>query len=216
VPTLLLIRHAQGSFGDDDYDMLSPTGHRQVEALAATLRERGVTAHRVISGSLRRQRETALPWRDDGVEIDERWDEYDSDDILMAYSESPVRLEGTGATQREFQDVLERAMLMWIAKGDGGAAAEPFGAFKGRVQAALAELASGLGRGQTALVFTSGGVIAACCLLALGLPDAYLPAFNRVPVNTGITKLIHGRRGTSLVSFNDHGHLEGTELITYR
>jgi len=216
VPTLLLIRHAQGSFGKDDYDVLSETGRRQVDALAAAVRQRGVRAHRLVTGSLRRQRETAMPWRDHGVQVDVRWNEYDSDDILTAYSDSPLRVEGTGATKREFQDVLERAMLGWIADGDGGGAAESFAAFKGRVREALADLAGDLGKGETALVFTSGGVIAACCLLALGLPDRCLPAFNRVPVNTGITKLIHGRRGTSLVSFNDHAHLEGTGLITYR
>ncbi len=42
-------------------------------------------------------------------------------------------------------------------------------------------------------------------------------AFNRAAVNTGLTKLIHGRRGSTLVSFNEHGHLERGEcsLVTY-
>jgi hypothetical protein len=37
-------------------------------------------------------------------------------------------------------------------------------------------------------------------------------------VNTGVTKLVHGRTGTSVVSFNDHSHLEGPgrDLLTYR
>jgi hypothetical protein len=44
-----------------------------------------------------------------------------------------------------------------------------------------------------------------------------LVALNRVTVNTGVTKIVSGRAGTSLLSFNDHGHLEGAaELLTYR
>jgi hypothetical protein len=39
-----------------------------------------------------------------------------------------------------------------------------------------------------------------------------------VIVNTGIVKLAYGRAGTTLVSFNDHAHLEADprELVTYR
>ena len=48
----------------------------------------------------------------------------------------------------------------------------------------------------------------------------HLPTWSRlskVVVNSSVTKVVLGRRGTSLVSFNDHGHLEGREgLLTYR
>jgi hypothetical protein len=40
-------------------------------------------------------------------------------------------------------------------------------------------------------------------------------AFNRVTINTGITKIITGRGGTSLISFNDHGH-QAPKDATYR
>ena len=61
-------------------------------------------------------------------------------------------------------------------------------------------------------------MIAAVCVELLALPSESFIAFNRVAVNTGLTKLIHGRRGSTLVSFNEHGHLERGErsLITYR
>jgi hypothetical protein len=68
------------------------------------------------------------------------------------------------------------------------------------------------------LVFTSGGVLAAVCVSLLALPESSFITFNRVTVNTGVTKVIHGRRGSTLVSFNDHGHLERADrsLVTYR
>jgi broad specificity phosphatase PhoE len=92
VPTILLVRHAQGSFGTADYDVLCERGAEQATAVHAALRERGVGADRLISGSLRRQRDTALPWTAAGatLEIDARWDEYDSDDILGAHSSVPA------------------------------------------------------------------------------------------------------------------------------
>ena len=66
MPTILLVRHGQGSFGTADYDVLSERGGMQAAAVHAALRERGVTADRLVSGSLRRQRDTALPWTSAG------------------------------------------------------------------------------------------------------------------------------------------------------
>jgi hypothetical protein len=41
---------------------------------------------------------------------------------------------------------------------------------------------------------------------------------NRVTVNAGITKLVSGRGGITLLSFNEHPHFEAeaAELLTYR
>jgi hypothetical protein len=77
-------------------------------------------------------------------------------------------------------------------------------------------VAAALGSGETAIAFTSGGVIAACALAVLGVPDDAFVALNRVAVNGAVTKVISGRRGLSLVSYNEHGHLERDGLVTYR
>ena len=37
MPSILLVRHAQASFGAADYDVLSERGHEQVTALVAGL-----------------------------------------------------------------------------------------------------------------------------------------------------------------------------------
>ena len=52
----------------------------------------------------------------------------------------------------------------------------------------------------------------------MGLPPEALVAFNHVSINTGVTKLVVGRGGTTLVSANEHAHLEEADpgLITYR
>ncbi|HEX8084492.1 MAG TPA: histidine phosphatase family protein [Solirubrobacteraceae bacterium] len=228
MPSILLVRHAQASFGGEDYDVLSEHGAVQVEALAADLARRGVRIDEVVSGDLARQRDTAAPIaRAAGCElrIDPRWNEYATADILDHHSDSDIREERSPrddtppVSSRDFQAILERALHDWIAAGADGPADEPYGAFAGRVEAALRSLAERLGSGRTALVCTSGGPLAVACVALLGVPPATFVAFNRVTVNTGITKVVHGRGGTSLVSFNEHTHLEqdpARSLVTYR
>jgi broad specificity phosphatase PhoE len=226
VPTVLLVRHAQASFGTGDYDVLSPDGVKQAEELAAEIARRELRVDRLISGSLARQRETVAPLAaltGAPVSIDPRWNEYDADDILARYSESTFRLvhQSTGATRattQEFQVVLERALHSWITSTEQAQPTELWRAFYERANAALDHIVGELDRGQTALVCTSGGVLAAICIRLLGAPDQSFVRFNRVTVNAGISKVIHGGRGTTMVSFNEHGHLEkpGGSLVTYR
>lgn len=224
VPTALLVRHAQASFGAADYDVLSPLGIEQSQALERELLRRGIFLDRVVTGTLRRQRDTVAPLtataRKPGL-VDARWDEYSADDILGAHSDSPVRLSDPHAprmTTGEFQQILDQALSGWIASREQRAGGESWHAFSDRANAALDELLETLGHGETALVCTSGGVLAAICVRLLNLGGAAFVPFNRVAVNTGITKVVRGRRGSSLISFNEHGHLElpGGSLLTYR
>jgi broad specificity phosphatase PhoE len=75
-----------------------------------------------------------------------------------------------------------------------------------------------LERGQTALVVSSGGAIAAITAALLGVPPNALIAFNHVSVNTAITKLVVGRGRTTLISSNEHAHVEEVDasLMSYR
>jgi broad specificity phosphatase PhoE len=227
VPTIHLIRHAQASFGTADYDVLSEVGRQQCAALGESLRERGVGADVVVRGSMRRQQETLELCRVDGgspVAVDPRLDEYDHADIFEHYAPDAVAIwRGDQEAARRFspaevQALLDRALRQWAIDGDDGPCRETWPAFQARALAAVVDLAEALGRGQEALAFTSAGVTAAigAHLLRAGA-DAFV-ALNRVAVNTGVTKLAHGRTGTSLVSFNDHSHLEGKDrtLLTYR
>ncbi len=227
MPAILLVRHGQASFGASEYDVLSGDGVVQAVALASELAQRQLAVDQVVSGALARQRDTAAPIAEAygvGIAEDPRWDEYEMDDILHSHSDTAVRVNREPGehrpqvSSREFQNILEAAILEWIRAGDDGPARETWPVFRGRVTAALSDVASGATSGTTPIVVTSGGVIAAVCVELLSLPSESFIAFNRVTVNTGVTKLIHGRRGSTLVSFNEHGHLERGErsLVTYR
>jgi len=226
MPTALLIRHAQASFGAADYDVLSELGHRQVDALAAAFERRGIGADRVVSGSARRHHDTARHWvaaAGDGIRVDPRWDEYDDADVLTHYSSTTARVErrpddpSPAMSSREFQVLLDEALRGWVADGADSPSPYTYPAFLERVAGAFADLTAGLGSGETALAFTSSGVIAALTASLIGQPETFV-ALNRVTVNTGVTKVVLGRQGTTLVSFNEHSHLEeaGPDLVTYR
>jgi broad specificity phosphatase PhoE len=216
MPVVHLVRHGQASFGAADYDVLSDVGHRQAELVADALLRRGVRPDRLIAGSLRRQRDTATTcaqaagW-DLPVESDARFDEYDHVALVRA-------LEATSSRDgRSVQQFLDAALLDWITSDLPSTDGRTFTQWRDDAVAAQRDFLGSLGQGESGVVFTSGGVLAAICADALGIgPEGFL-ALNRVMANTGITKMISGRSGTSLISFNDHSHLEGvSDLLTYR
>ena len=210
---LLLVRHGQASWGSDDYDVLSPLGHRQGKALGEIWRQRGVVPDRVVIGGMRRHRETAEAAAMSDLVIDEEWNEFDHDGVL---AKLPVP-DAASTDRATFQRWFEASTDRWTS-GSHDDYDESFAGFAARVERALARASSY--DGLTA-VFTSGGPIAwvAAALLAdaPGVRAQLWSRLNPVCVNTGVTHVVSGRRGRTLVSFNEHTHLEGhPDLLTYR
>ena len=220
MPVIHLVRHGQASFGGADYDVLSPTGRQQAAVVGAALGARCPRPASLVCGTLSRQRETAAlaaasaGWTG-AVTGDGRWNEYDHLDILGAHAAragatSPAFAEGV-------QQILEAALTGWVESGTTEGYAETWPSFTGRVRLALAEVVGELDRGDAAVVFTSAGVVAAICADLLGLPPAGFLAVNRVQANASVTTVVHGRSGTSLLTFNEHAHLAvSTVPVTYR
>jgi broad specificity phosphatase PhoE len=57
---IYFIRHGQASFGHNDYDNLSPLGKQQARILARHLLDTDFRADAVYSGTMVRQKDTAL------------------------------------------------------------------------------------------------------------------------------------------------------------
>ena len=217
---LLLVRHGQASLGTADYDQLSALGRRQAQVTGARLAAADLAVDRVVSGALTRQRDTAqamlaaLGRPGPELQIDERLDEYDHVGVMARHT-AEITFEtatASGEAGRALQSALEEAIGRWISGGTGYQ--ETHDAFIGRVLDAVRELTAAPGG---TIAVTSGGVIAAVCVRALGLPVERWPGLARLLVNASITKVISGPTGTHLVTFNDHAHLESDRaLITYR
>jgi broad specificity phosphatase PhoE len=188
-------------------------------------------------GALARQRDTArtvlaeLGPPPGDLRTDDRLDEYDHLGVLAAdragdlqsadragdlpaasRAGDPFASAVTPESRLALQSALDEAIGRWIQGGDGYP--EPHSAFTARVEAVIAELTALPG---TTMAVTSAGVIAVACARFTGLPADRWPALARVVVNTSVTRLITGRTGTHLLTFNDHAHLEANRsLITYR
>jgi len=220
MPVLWLLRHAQASFASDDYDRLSERGHHQADLAGRRLRDTG-SITRVVHGSLRRQADTALAALGPlarNADVDHRWDEFDQERLLVGQLAPAERPDGAARYDPiAMAAAIDLAVQRWAQPGDDAdpAADEGFDAFRRAAEDAM-ESVWAAASGVTVAV-TSAGVIAAIVARLLGVPASGWPALNRVMVNASLTKLVHGRRGTHLVSFNDHAHLEhDRSLVSYR
>lgn len=219
--TIWLVRHGQASAGADDYDALSALGERQAHALGLALAARAFKPDLIVAGALRRHRQTATVCLDAlGVaprwQEDAGWNEYDHNDVFAACD---PRHRHQGALAEDlalqenprvaFQSVFAVAMERWInADQDDDEYVESWNAFHARVAYAFGQLCERLGRGRSALVFTSGGVISSVCRGLLNLGDEQTVSLNRALANASLTRVIAARDGARLATFNEYAHLE--------
>lgn len=202
MPVVLLVRHGQASFGADDYDVLSDLGREQSGVVGRELARRQLGAPLLLCGTLRRQRDTARLLGLGEPDLDGRLDEYDHLGLLERYPSA----QGADGSSRGLQVLLDDALAAWVGDPAGGFA---------QFQTDAVDAVTGVDR--DAVLVTSGGVVAAVADRLLGLGGAGVVALNRVAVNAAVSKVVVGRSGASVVSYNDHAHLEpGRRLVTYR
>jgi broad specificity phosphatase PhoE len=220
MPQILLVRHGQASWGAEDYDVLSDVGEEQAALVGKALTSRRAVPDVVLHGAMVRQRRTAeLAAEAAGwsavPELDVDWDEMDHVEILSVH---PAPFAGREPTREEFQSWFEDATDRWVCGEHDADYQEPFQAFTDRVVRALHRAAERVGEGGTVVVFTSGGPISWVTAALVGGDRPTHRRLAPVVVNASITKVVTGRRGPTLVTFNDHAHLEeaGRRLLTYR
>ena len=242
---ILLVRHGQASFGKADYDLLSDVGERQSRVLGRSLAARGIDPDLLVTGAMKRHRQTldhtvdSAGWDGVTVTVDEGWNEFDHEHVIEVHkphykSQMVMKadLVRTLKPRQAFQAMFEEATRRWAGGEFDDEYKESFTAFSSRVEEALIRTAAALEPKQTAVVFTSGGPIAAVAAAILS-PSGESSAgqggagqggaelwgrLNITTINTAVTKVVVGGRGQTLVSMNDHSHLESAEpgLVTYR
>lgn len=221
---LLLVRHGQASFGAANYDALSEIGHEQARVLGRALRDRGVTPSMVVRGAMVRHRETAEGLleglgADVPVEVDDGWDEFDFHHVIDVSPDTASLLAELPQAEDQralFQQVFETATARWTGGEHDDGYHESFPAFRTRVTEALAR-AGDLDAEGPVVVVSSGGPIAIAAAHLLDLDAVAWAKLNKMAVNTAVTKVISGRRGLTLSSYNEQSHLEhDRRLLTYR
>ncbi len=223
--TIYLVRHGQASFGEDDYDRLSPLGHRQAQRLGEYLRQRferdGVQIDTVLMGSLTRHRQT---W--EGIALGARWshspavwqglNEYDSQALIEAISPEPLPKPDSPELYRQHFRLLKQALRAWM---DGRI--QPIG--MGSYAAFVQDVASALEHvrqtsANHALIVSSGGPISSAVGQLLEASPEAIIELNLHIRNTALTELTFTPKRHRLLSFNNVPHLDSDEhqsWITY-
>lgn len=233
--SILLIRHAQASFGASDYDRLSAVGITQARLTGHILGAAGAPITRIVAGSLRRQRDTAaeivavlrqtlnnVPQ----IETDSRLDELRIDDQITYIAPTlpdpsgdfAADLSESKTSDRAYQRVIARVFRHWQRSVDE-LELETWPAFSARAREIMTDIMTTNARGGTTVAVSSGALIATIAQQVLGLaPEAAYGLFE-VMKNCSITHFLHSGERLSLSSFNDTTYLAAlgaTSLITYR
>lgn len=229
--TIFLVRHGQASFGGPDYDKLSQLGHRQSLLLGEHWRRIGVQFDAVYSGAMARQRDTAMRVVEGlGVthelQVHPGFNEYDFLGVLRAYLPEVARAHPQVALDskqlfgdsRAFQDAFEKCVALWVR--DHAYSGTPMESWSGFCARAVDGIRAAAPAGREAvLIATSGGVIAAALREALAISDDMAFALNWRIHNASVHRFRLGRRGLSLLGFNDVAHLDvagDPGLLTFR
>lgn len=234
--SIYLIRHGQASFGADDYDVLSPLGIRQSQALGEHFSQLGLRLDRCLAGDLRRQQDTArlalaqMHTTGDAVpmlETDAAFNEFDADAVIRGLlpgllPEEPEALHilrNATANRSEFQRLFALLVQRWHDGEQAVDGLESWNDFVARVNGGLQRILRQAGSGDNIAVFTSGGTIAALLHLITRISPSQAFALNWQIINTSLSQLKYRDGEVALASFNCQAHvqlLKEPALITYR
>lgn len=234
--SIYLIRHGQASFGADDYDVLSPVGMRQSEALGDHLGQLGLTLDRCVAGDLRRQQDTgrlalarlqaagnAVPV----LETDTAFNEFDADAVIRALlpgllPEEPEALHvlrNARQHRAEFQRLFALIVQRWHSGQHDTEGLESWAAFVQRTGDGLQRVVEQAASGDNIAIFTSGGTIAALLHRITGISASQAFELNWQIINTSLSQLKFRGSEVTLASFNSQAHvrlLRIPELVTWR
>jgi len=236
---IYLVRHAQASFLEPDYDRLSARGEIQARTLGDYWARRNQTFHRAASGPLVRQRGTAeivgAAYAAARVNFPEivvmrEFDEYQVEEVikqslppLLERDEQVAALysefERAGEAEEKrttFQKVLEAVMDMWVGDKLTVPGVESWTEFCGRVNRGITRFLAEGGRGEQSVIFCSGGPIAVAVQRALNLEHGETLRLSWMSRNCSYSEFLWSGDRFTLSAFNAYPHLDEPSLLTYR
>lgn len=236
---LLLVRHAQASFLEEDYEKLSPLGEEQARLLGEYWARQNFQFDHVCAGPRVRQRHTAQivagVFQEVGRPFPEisslsEFDEYDGENVLRRalpklletnrrireMYESFATSSGPSARSGYFQKLFECVILRWVNGELDVPGVESWGDFCARVNRGISQFISECGRGATAAIFSSGGPIAVAVQRALNLMPQDTLRVMWMSRNASYSDFLFSSDRFTLSGFNAFPHLDDPSLLTYR
>lgn len=234
-----LVRHAQASFLESNYDQLCATGEVQARLLGEYWARRGVSFRRAWSGPSARQVQTgriveqayqAMGRDFPELRIMNEFDEYPGDAVLrqglsqLLEASEDVRLahktfhDAKDSTERRrmFQKLFELVIGKWVSGDMTVAGIESWDDFCERVGRGLAQVSNGATPSGDLVVFTSGGPIAVAMRRALHLSHADTLQMTWMSRNASFSEFLSSADRFTLSIFNATPHLDNESLVTYR
>jgi broad specificity phosphatase PhoE len=239
--SLVLVRHAQASFFDADYDRLSELGREQARRLGDYWAHMGAEFDEVITGPRMRHRDTAAIVGERMRSASMTWPEPTNDDALDEHAvdlllrdrealdalggaypdlkplaHAYFAAEARDERQTSFQRLFEAVGRLWVQGVCVIDAAGTWPEYRDRVQTLLKRLVGGPKRGRRIALFTSVGPISCALGWVLGCADATAFEVGWRLHNASLTEIVFNRERATLDSFNGLPHLNERKLWTYR
>ncbi|RKT32070.1 broad specificity phosphatase PhoE [Roseovarius halotolerans] len=202
---IILVRHGQANSHATDetsYDHLSDLGREQAAWLGAHMRATDPHFDRVVTGTLRRQADTARAMGYDITAQDARLNELSYFALAQALEDQhgiPAPRDPT-----EFAIHLPQVIDHWTRDTLEGIP-EPFSAFSTRITGLIDEICETPGR---TLLVTSGGVIGMVMRHALGLGNGGMARMMLQIMNSSVHRLEYVHDMLMVGAFNATPHLD--------
>jgi broad specificity phosphatase PhoE len=236
---LILVRHAQASFLQQNYDKLSVLGEAQARLLGEYWAQRNVILDRVYTGPRARQKDTAKlmsdAYRKSGLKspmpfVLPEFDEYQAEAVLecglpqlletsvgirelhRAFQTSASSSEGSS----NFQKLFEAVTAEWVRGTIPLPGVEPWTEFCSRVNLGLSKIMANGGPGEQVAIVTSGGPIAVAMQRALNLSPQHSLQVSWMSRNCSWSEFLYAGDRFTLSAFNTHPHLNDPATLTYR
>ena len=236
---LFLIRHAQASFLEQNYDKLSKLGEAQAGLLGEYLARHGIVFDRICVGPCVRQRKTAELMGDGygktGLVFPEplmlpEFNEYQGDAVLerslpgLLENDQSVRdlhaafqsANGSRERRATFQKLYEAVIGKWVEGTLPSPGVETWSEFSSRVNLGLSKILTSGGRGEQVAIVTSGGPIAVAMQRALNLSPQNTLQVSWMSRNCSWSEFLYSGERFTLSAFNAHPHLDDAAMLTYR
>jgi broad specificity phosphatase PhoE len=234
-----LVRHAQASFLEPNYDKLSNLGEAQARLLGEYWVGQKIMFDRACTGPCIRHRDTlslvsdtcrkaGLPFPD--FLLAPEFDEYQGEAVLerslpgLLETDQSIRdlhtafKSSSGSAERRatFQKLFEAVIGRWVHGTIYPPGVETWLEFCSRVNSGLTKFLSAGGRGERVAIVTSGGPIAVAMQRALQLSGENTSNVSWMSRNSSWSEFIYSKERFTLSSFNCHAHITDAAMLTYR
>jgi broad specificity phosphatase PhoE len=236
---VFLVRHAQASFLQPNYDELSNLGEAQARLLGEYWSRHNIVFDRACTGPCVRQKDTltlvsdtcrkaGIPFPDPLVSRE--FDEYQGEAVLerglpgLLEMDQHIRAlhaafhssSGSAGRRATFQKLFEAVISKWVRGEICPPGVESWLEFCTRVNSGLTKCLSGGKRGERIAIFTSGGPIAVAMQRALQLSPETTLNVSWMSRNSSWSEFIYSGERFTLSSFNCHAHIDDGAMLTYR